>query len=516
MKPPNINPPPSAPPDQTPSNITPQHLPSPAQVAQVSPQQQNQHQQPSTNISVTSTDAVPLQPQQQQALAPTIRVDTNSLNAKNVSTPQPMITTQAIVVLKTTTIAPTLEQQAPLALTTQPQNKTSVQTTSLTIPQIHQQQPTTNVTPTIQANTITLQPQRPIPPSSIKDAANNLSRPTVTPQALITTQANIVTKTSTINSPHLDQQAPLALITQPQSKLATAIPATSSPAVPQLQHQQPQVPVTVTTANIKLEPNKFICCLLDDGVRCDRVAGNASFSARIQKIVASKKMNFALDPNVRHAYICDHHKAVITVAKKSVPTARESKAAGRNLVATAAASNNVNTNTLPPPHLNSYNDIALNQATIQHPVNLELMANQGRLANNHTGMLISMPIRPGTQIAYSHYPTGAHPNQLARVDHPVLATSAAPGFDSTGGGDSIPSSSGGVEVDLQQLQVNTLRRYKRHFRVQTRPGLNKMQLAESLKHHFRTLPIIEKEAITYFVYIVKSSRNKLDHNSKAD
>uniref|UniRef100_A0A493U449 Sin3A associated protein 30 n=1 Tax=Anas platyrhynchos platyrhynchos TaxID=8840 RepID=A0A493U449_ANAPP len=34
------------------------------------------------------------------------------------------------------------------------------------------------------------------------------------------------------------------------------------------------------------------------------------------------------------------------------------------------------------------------------------------------------------------------------------------------------------EVDLYQLQVNTLRRYKRHFKLQTRPGLNKAQLVE--------------------------------------
>ena len=34
------------------------------------------------------------------------------------------------------------------------------------------------------------------------------------------------------------------------------------------------------------------------------------------------------------------------------------------------------------------------------------------------------------------------------------------------------------EVDLYQLQVNTLRRYKKHYRIPTRPGLNKAQLAD--------------------------------------
>jgi len=35
-----------------------------------------------------------------------------------------------------------------------------------------------------------------------------------------------------------------------------------------------------------------------------------------------------------------------------------------------------------------------------------------------------------------------------------------------------------AQVDFCQLQVNTLRRYKRHYKLQTRPGLNKSQLVE--------------------------------------
>lgn len=42
----------------------------------------------------------------------------------------------------------------------------------------------------------------------------------------------------------------------------------------------------------------------------------------------------------------------------------------------------------------------------------------------------------------------------------------------------IPCSLYHFQVDLFQLQVNTLRRYKRHYKLQTRPGLNKAQLAE--------------------------------------
>lgn len=309
----------------------------------------------------------------------------------------------------------------------------------------------------------------------------------------------------TTQSPTIQMQAPVSSIvpTIAQVPITAHQNTTLANRPPQT---LPVVPITTSSAiAVKQEPNRTICCLFDNGIRCDRVAGNASFSVRIQKIVGTKKMNFALDQSARHSYICEHHKAIITVAKKSTPLSRDTKANARNFTA------NSNANTpLVSQHMNNFNELALNQSTMQHPINLEMLSNQSRLANNHATILNSMPIRSGPQIAYGHYP-GPHANLIGSMETAHMTG----GFDHTGG-DSIPSSSGGIDVDLQQLQVNTLRRYKRHFRVPTRPGLNKMQLAESLKHHFRTLPIIEKEAITYFVYIVKCSRNKLDHNPKAD
>ena len=43
-----------------------------------------------------------------------------------------------------------------------------------------------------------------------------------------------------------------------------------------------------------------------------------------------------------------------------------------------------------------------------------------------------------------------------------------------------------VQVDFSQLQMNTLRRYKRHFKMQVKPGLNKAQLAEARERHSST------------------------------
>lgn len=70
------------------------------------------------------------------------------------------------------------------------------------------------------------------------------------------------------------------------------------------------------------------------------------------------------------------------------------------------------------------------------------------------------------------------------------------------------------EVDLFSLQVNTLRRYKKHFKVSSRPGLNKAQLADAVMKHFKTIPVKEKETLTYFIYMVKTNSNKIDHNNK--
>lgn len=152
-----------------------------------------------------------------------------------------------------------------------------------------------------------------------------------------------------------------------------------------------------------------ICCLLDDSERCTRPAGNASYSKRIQKTVAQRKLKLNIDPSARHIYICDYHKGVI----QSVRTKRKRK--------------------------DSEDDNGSNEQEMDIP-----------------------------------------------------------------------------EVDLFQLQVNTLRRYKRHYKVPMRPGLNKAELADTLARHFRTIPIAEKEAITFFIYMVKNNKNKLDQKNGAD
>lgn len=39
---------------------------------------------------------------------------------------------------------------------------------------------------------------------------------------------------------------------------------------------------------------------------------------------------------------------------------------------------------------------------------------------------------------------------------------------------------------------------------------------QTLLKHFKTIPVNEKEALSFFIYTVKSNNNKLDHKSNSD
>lgn len=41
-----------------------------------------------------------------------------------------------------------------------------------------------------------------------------------------------------------------------------------------------------------------ICCLIENGGRCRKQSGNASFNFRVQKLVEQRKLKFSLDSSV--------------------------------------------------------------------------------------------------------------------------------------------------------------------------------------------------------------------------
>ncbi|XP_033218183.1 histone deacetylase complex subunit SAP30 homolog [Belonocnema kinseyi] len=150
-----------------------------------------------------------------------------------------------------------------------------------------------------------------------------------------------------------------------------------------------------------------ICCLIEEGERCVRPAGNASYSKRIQKTVTQRRLKLNLEPTARHIYICDSHKLMIQYARTKQQQRRRKD---------------------------------------------------------------------------SEDDSGETDNDLP-------------------------------EVDLYQLQIGTLRRYKRHFKISTRPGLNKAQLSDALMKHFKQIPVVEKDALSFFFYTVKTNGNKLDQKN---
>jgi len=64
----------------------------------------------------------------------------------------------------------------------------------------------------------------------------------------------------------------------------------------------------------------------------------------------------------------------------------------------------------------------------------------------------------------------------------------------------------GQMLQLHLLSASTLRRYKKHFRLNIRA---KQQLADAVLDHFQTLPVNEREILTYFIYTVKTCRNTI-------
>ena len=161
-----------------------------------------------------------------------------------------------------------------------------------------------------------------------------------------------------------------------------------------------QPSVSVGGAGVKF------CALLEHGRACNRPPGNASYSKKIQGMVAQRRLRLELDPKADHMYICEHHKTLIQTVRAKRKR-RESEESSETVF---------------------------------------------------------------SQTSSREY------------------------------------------IDLFQLQMNTLRRYKKHFKLTSRPGLNKAQLAEFLTRHLKTIPVTEKEALTYFIYMIKTNKSRRDNS----
>lgn len=75
-------------------------------------------------------------------------------------------------------------------------------------------------------------------------------------------------------------------------------------------------------------PSHQYCCLTEEGKRCDKIVGNASYNKRIQKIVQQKRLRLSIDSNARHVYICDYHKNMIQSVRGPLGPLPTSSASG--------------------------------------------------------------------------------------------------------------------------------------------------------------------------------------------
>ncbi|XP_029304677.1 histone deacetylase complex subunit SAP30L isoform X1 [Cottoperca gobio] len=213
------------------------------------------------------------------------------------------------------------------------------------------------------------------------------------------------------------------------------------------------------------------CCLIEDGERCGRSAGNASFSKRIQKSISQKKLKLDIDKSTNR-----------------LPGRRagQQDPAHINLQLITTVSSNT------PPLLfikwllPGKPAVLFNLSQLKQPASIQSCENYQQLTVRHL------------------YICDFHKNFIQSVRNKRKRKTSDDGGESPDHDVEVP------EVDLFQLQVNTLRRYKRHYKLQTRPGLNKAQLAETVSRHFRNIPVNEKETLTYFIYMVKSSKSRLD------
>ena len=60
-------------------------------------------------------------------------------------------------------------------------------------------------------------------------------------------------------------------------------------------------------------------------------------------------------------------------------------------------------------------------------------------------------------------------------------------------------------VDFTKLDMATLKRYKRHYRLKTRQNVTKTELALAVAKHFASQHVDEAETIQLFVYSARSS-----------
>lgn len=210
------------------------------------------------------------------------------------------------------------------------------------------------------------------------------------------------------------------------------------------------------------------CCLIENGSRCVRNAGNASYSKRIEKQVAQRKLNLSVDPSSAHFYICEHHKQIIQSIRTSVK-----RISSGSSVATKRSKDEMESGSfLMDTDVDSVNDF-----------------NNGPLNTDS----------PNEQILsyHSHYHS---PSPSIISSNMPLSSSSS---NKTYGNYQSPC------IDFHSLQVSTLRKYKRFYKIAVKNAANKNYLTDEIARHFHNnIQVNEKDTINKFIYTLKNGKNE--------
>ena len=71
-----------------------------------------------------------------------------------------------------------------------------------------------------------------------------------------------------------------------------------------------------------------------------------------------------------------------------------------------------------------------------------------------------------------------------------------------------------LTVDFSKLDMATLKRYKRHYRLKTRQNITKPELAIAIAKHFATQTIDETDTISLFMYSARASADSIYHDRR--
>ncbi|GAB5371912.1 hypothetical protein AAMO2058_001620600 [Amorphochlora amoebiformis] len=72
----------------------------------------------------------------------------------------------------------------------------------------------------------------------------------------------------------------------------------------------------------------------------------------------------------------------------------------------------------------------------------------------------------------------------------------------------------GLLIDLNRWEMSSLKRYRAHFKLETRPNIPKRELIEVVARHFSSLPKMrDPEVISQFLF---TTRKYLDGSDRSD